>query len=230
MRRRLIRAGWLIVPALLLAAVGWFGTGPDTRVPVHWGLDGQPDRFGGRAEALLVLPALMLGLSAVFAILPSIDPRGRNLQRSAVVWQTAWTGSLILLLLLQAMMVAIATGWLPSQGFPAAPTLTLAAVGAFHVLIGNVLGKARPNWFVGLRTPWTLSSDRAWDKTHRLTGRLMVVAGLIALISVWFVPVDRQLVYILPLLLGPALIGVIYSYWAWRTDPARETATPDTVD
>ncbi|WP_291843674.1 SdpI family protein [Maricaulis sp.] len=230
MRNALIRSAALIAPALLLAALGWFGTDGETRIPVHWGVDGQPDRYGGRAEAFLLLPAVMIGLSAVFAVLPAIDPRGRNLERSRVVLNTAWLGALVLLLALQAAFVALGLGWIANEGVGFVPMLTLAAVGALFVLLGNVLGKARPNWFVGVRTPWTLSSDLAWDKTHRLTGRLMVLAGLAILVSIWFVPPERQVFLVLVLALTPAVVGMVYSYLVWRSDPDRQTATPDEVD
>jgi len=210
--------------------MGWFGTDSDVRIPVHWGLDGEADRYGGRVEAFLLLPVIMIGLSAVFAILPAIDPRGSNLKRSSVVLGTAWMGLLAFLLALQAGMVALGLGWLSGDGVGLVPTLTLAAVGGLQILLGNVLGKARPNWFVGIRTPWTLSSDLAWDKTHRLTGRLMVLSGSVILVSSWFLPSERLTVLVLIVALAPMVVGLVYSYLVWRSDPDRDTATPDDVD
>ncbi|BDX01083.1 SdpI family protein [Maricaulis maris] len=230
MKRGLIRSVVFIVPALVLAALGWLGTDSTTQIPVHWGMDGQPDRYGGRLEAFFLLPAMMAGLSVLFAILPSIDPRGRNLERSRIVLQTAWMGSLGLLLVIQAGLVAIGLGWVDPADTSLVPTLVLAGVGALSVLLGNVLAKARPNWFVGIRTPWTLSSDLAWDKTHRLTGRLMVLVGLAILSGVWFLLPEQQLALVLVASLAPAVVGMVYSYLVWRSDPARETATPEDAD
>lgn len=229
MKRELIGSGVLIVPALALAGLGWMGTDATTQIPVHWGVDGQPDRYGGRTEAFLLLPAIMIVLTGVFAILPAIDPRGRNLQRSRVVLGTAWMGVLALMLFVQATLVGLGLGWIAAGDETLVPTLILSGVGALYVLLGNVLGKARPNWFVGIRTPWTLSSDLSWDKTHRLTGRLMVVGGLVLLIGVWLLPVDRQIWLVLASALTPAVTGIIYSFFVWRSDPARQTSTPDDV-
>jgi len=229
MKRELIGSGLLIVPALALAGFGWMGTDATTQIPVHWGVDGQPDRYGGRAEAFLLLPTIMIVLTGVFAILPSIDPRGRNLQRSRIVLGTVWIGVLALMLLVQAILVGLGLGWVAASDETLVPTLILSGVGALYLLLGNVLGKARPNWFVGIRTPWTLSSDLAWDKTHRLTGRLMVVGGLVLLTGVWLLPVDRQIWLVLASALTPAATGIIYSFFVWRSDPARQTSTPDDV-
>lgn len=230
MRAALLRSMVFILPALVMAVAGWLGTDADTRIPVHWGIDGQPDRWGGRLEAFFLLPAIMIGVSLAFAILPAIDPRGRNLARSRVVLNTAWSGTLALLLVLEAAMLAFGLGWVDADGTRFMPGLSLTAVGILFILLGNVLGKARPNWFVGIRTPWTLSSDLAWDKTHRLVGRLMVLAGLILLAGVWFLPARLQFGLALIAGLAPAVIGTAYSYWVWRNDPTRETAMPDELE
>lgn len=229
MRAALLRSIIFILPALAFAGAGWFGTDAEARIPVHWGIDGQPDRWGGRLEAYFLVPAIMVAISLVFAILPQIDPRGRNLARSRVVLNTAWEGTLALLLVIEAAMVALGLGWIDAGNTEWMPTVILAAIGGLFTLLGNVMGKARPNWFVGIRTPWTLSSDLAWDKTHRLAGRLMVVAGLALLIGVWFIPPNLQIGLVLIAGFTPAVIGTAYSYWVWRNDPARDTATPDDV-
>ncbi|WP_323760836.1 SdpI family protein [Maricaulis sp.] len=229
MKRDLIASALLILPALALAGFGWMGTDTTTQIPVHWGLDGQPDRHGGRVEAFLLLPAIMIVLTGVFAILPLVDPRGRNLQRSRVVLDTVRLGVLTLLLFVQGILVSLGLNWIGPDEVTFVPTLILSAVGALYVLLGNVLGKARPNWFVGIRTRWTLSSDLSWDKTHRLTGRLMVAGGLVLLAGVWALPPERQIWLVLVSALTPAAIGIVYSFLVWRSDPTRQTLTPDDV-
>ncbi len=230
MKRELILSGLFIALALVLAGLGWLGTDATTQIPVHWGIDGQPDRYGGRFEAFFLLPAIMAGLSVLFAVLPSIDPRGRNLERSRIVLQIVWMGVLALLLLVQTILVGLGLSWIEPADETLVPTLILTAVGALYVLLGNVLGKARPNWFVGIRTPWTLSSDLSWDKTHRLTGRLMVAGGLVMMAGVWFLSAERQIGLVIATALIPAATGMVVSYLVWRSDPARQTATPDDVD
>ena len=94
------------------------------------------------------------------------------------------------------------------------------AMGTMFVVLGNYLGKVRPNWFVGVRTPWTLSSKLSWSKTHRLAGWVFVVSGAATIVSGVFAP--KLFVFVL---LGTILPGsiamVVYSYWVWRSDPDR---------
>jgi uncharacterized membrane protein len=79
--------------------------------------------------------------------------------------------------------------------------------------MGNFLGKVRKNFFLGIRTPWTLASDEVWAKTHRLGGWCFVIAGVLVALSAVLVPDVQWLVYII---IGMALIPVVYSYIAYR--------------
>src|SRR6185436_11875995 len=87
------------------------------------------------------------------------------------------------------------------------------------VLLGNYLPKIQPNWIIGVRTPWTLSSDLAWRRTHRLAGPLLVAAGFLSLAVALFRP-DAATSVMLSLLVVTAVISAIYSYLVWRQDPA----------
>ena len=93
----------------------------------------------------------------------------------------------------------------------------------FIAVIGNVLGKARPNWFGGIRTPWTLSSDRSWDVTHRWAGRLFMLAGLASVPILWLTPVDTGWILMAVAIGVAALAPVVLSYFVWRNDAQRET-------
>jgi uncharacterized membrane protein len=86
-----------------------------------------------------------------------------------------------------------------------------------------VLSKARPNWFAGIRTPWTLSSDKSWDITHRWGARLFMIAGLISLAALWIAPVNTGWIIMAAAVGAAAIIPIGVSYWIWRNDPERET-------
>ncbi len=94
------------------------------------------------------------------------------------------------------------------------------AVGAILIVVGNLLAKVRPNWFIGIRTPWTLSSKTAWDRTHRLGAWLFVIAGALVLADV-FVPLPYRMVPLVALPAGAAIVAAVYSYFAWRTAPDK---------
>jgi uncharacterized membrane protein len=98
--------------------------------------------------------------------------------------------------------------------------MTGLLVGALFFLVGNLMGKIRPNWFVGVRTPWTLSSKRSWTRTHRFAGWVFVVGGLCFMGAgvfrahvMWNVAAG--------LLVAGIIATVVYSYLVWRTDPDR---------
>ena len=94
------------------------------------------------------------------------------------------------------------------------------AVGAMFFVMGNVLGKLRPNWFFGVRTPWTLSSKLSWNKTHRLAGWVFVLGGLL-LMAAGLVGTPTAMGIAFAVLMAGVLGAVTYSYFVWRSDPDR---------
>lgn len=223
-RKGLIASVPLIAIMVAIAVYGWIATPAGAAIPVHWRLDGTPDRYGAKLEGFALLPAIALGLTALFAVLPRIDPRGANLQRSPAPYLVAWIGVLAILTAAQAMLTLVATGAVSAEESAALmPRVVVVAVSLLFVALGNVLGKARPNWFVGVRTPWTLSSDYSWDKTHRLIGRLWVAAGVLSVVAALFAPAPWLFAVLLTGVLGSALVAVVMSYVWWRRDPVRET-------
>ncbi|MGY6660879.1 MAG: SdpI family protein [Glycocaulis sp.] len=206
---------------LALAVWGWVATPEGAQVPVHFAADGSVNRYGSRLEAFGVMPLMALGLCALFALLPVLDPRGGNLRRSRPVVLVSWAGAVWLLALVQGVITLTVTGILADASW--IPRLVGVAVGVLFVGIGNVLGKARPNWFVGIRTPWTLSSDRSWDVAHRWGGRLFVLAGLVSIGAMLVLPLTAGFIVLLAATLGAALVPAVLSYFVWRGDPDRET-------
>lgn len=218
----------LVISVIVVAAMaalsiwGWMVTPADAQIPVHWSAHGEVDRYGSRLEAFAALPAIAAIISILLALAPQIDPRGRNLAKSGPLLTTVWMGVLALLFVSHLALILSATGTIEPDG-SLAPRLILLAVAVFMVVLGNMLGKARPNWFVGVRTPWTLSSDRSWDITHRWAGRGFVVTGLGGGLAGLTLPIEQAFTVFFTLL-GVTVIGaVILSYMSWRSDPDRET-------
>lgn len=203
-----------IIAAMLAAAAASWSRAPE-RLPVHWNLAGEVDRWGGKAEALLVLPAIAFGMYLLFTFLPRLDPGRRNYERFAGPYRLIMLGVLTLMAVLHAVSLAPVYGITPNIN----RVLPFAA-GLLFVLIGATMGKLRPNWFVGIRTPWTLSSKRAWTRTHRLGGWLFLASGLVVAVVSIAAPA-----FSIQVLLGSAItvaaITIVYSYFVWRTDPDR---------
>ena len=203
----------LIAGMFLLAAVSW-STAPD-RIPVHWGMTGEVDRYGGRLEGLVAIPALGALVYLLMLFLPRIDPGRANYARFGGAYYTVRAAVLVIFAVLYGVTHLIIRGVQVDM-----PQVVGLVVGAMFFLFGNLLGKIRPNWFVGVRTPWTLSSKRAWTKTHRLAGWVFILGG----IAIMAAGVLQNAVAVW-LATGVLLVGLagatVYSYLVWRTDPDR---------
>lgn len=212
----------LILAMLGITAWAWPSIAADAQVPVHWGLDGVPDRFGSKWEALLTLPIVSAALTAVFLVVPFFDPRRKNLERSAKLWNAAAIGTVLLIAALHVFLVLTATGRdVDIRNF------LLPGIAGLFLVLGNYLGKSRSNWFAGVRTPWTLSSDYSWEKTHRWAGPLFMLTGALTLLA-WMVASPEIALYVMiGAVAATSLISIVLSYVFWRNDPDRANANGD---
>lgn len=208
----------LIVAAAIIASAVVYPKLPMT-VPTHWDMLGRPNGWGSRVWGAWVLPTVMLLLWALMRVLPAIDPRGANYAKFGEAFEAIVISILLYMLGLHLIILRA------SLGYPVAMQRVLPiGVGILLVLIGNLLPRARPNWFIGIRTPWTLSSDRVWEKTHRVGGRAFVAGGLAILIAGLVTPQWAH--YVLVAVVVVCSLGaVLYSYIAWRREqtPAHVT-------
>lgn len=174
MKKGFLLASGAVIAASFAAALLAYPRLP-ARIPVHWNVDGVADGFGPRSM-IFGFSALMLALGALWLVLPRVSPRRYEVERFGAAW---WrSGALIVALsgYVQAMLVWHLLGGPVGMDRALGGGLALLAV-----LLGNVLGKVRRNFWLGIRTPWTLASERVWYATHRLAARTMVMGGLLAL-------------------------------------------------
>lgn len=180
------------------------------RVPSHWNIAGQVDGYQSRLAAVLLLPAATLGLWLLLLGVAYIDPRRESYSRFRPTQLLFISLMALFFLFLQLVTLGSALGLAISV-----PRLVSLAGGLLIAGIGNELGRLRPNWFFGIRTPWTLADDEVWRRTHRVAGRLFVVAGIVMALSALF-PVEVGGVVTLLAVGGAALGAVAYSYFIWR--------------
>src|SRR6267378_1495016 len=174
----------LIVAAAVIASAVVYPRLPE-RIPTHWELSAHPSGTvptpnGGssRLWGAWALPVFLLGMWALVIILPKIDPRGSNYAKFGGTFE----GIIVSIMLFMLGMHIIILG--AALGYPVAMDRVFpVGLGVLFIVIGNLLPRARPNWFVGIRTPWTLSSDRVWEKTHRFGGHVFVAGGVIITIT-----------------------------------------------
>ena len=181
-------------------------------VATHWGWDGQPNGNSSALVACLVAPGMGLLLAALFAVIPRIDPRRDSWAEHGPTYYLLANVVLTLVAGMQVLLLGQALGW----GVPI-PRMMVAAVGGLFVLLGSLMPSMRPNWFMGIRTPWTLSSDTVWRKTHLVGRTCFVLAGLL-LISTGFFSSQVAVGLIIIAVGAAALTPVVYSWVAWKTE------------
>jgi uncharacterized membrane protein len=209
LRTPLIASAILI--GLILAASLWaWGRLGDAPVATHFGVDGRPNGYMAKLPALMMTPAIAVGLTVLFAVLPAIMPSNSRLERSWGPYVVVWLSILALLTATHIAMLSYALGQPIDMR-----RVVVIGVGGLFAIVGNLLGKVRYNYVFGVRTPWTLSNERVWDRTHRFAGRMLALGGLTTLGAGLLTPpafADQLHLVVLVCILFPAAASVGYSF------------------
>jgi uncharacterized membrane protein len=209
-----MRSRWfgLVVAALALAASIWaFPQLPPT-VATHWNLRGTADGFSSRAVAISIIPVVILLMTGLFNVLPRLDPRHENYSRFIGTYWLIANAVIVFMLVAHGMIIATGLGYSVRID-----RLMPIGVGVLFIVLGNYLTRVEPNWFVGIRTPWTLSSDTVWRKTHRTGGWLMVIGGLVVASSA-ILPQGAFLPLFITAIVIMAVIPIVQSYVLWKRE------------
>ena len=193
--------------ALAVYAVIVYPALPDP-MPTHWNAAGVADDYMAKPYGTAVLASVPVFIFLLYKLIPVISPRGFRTE--------SFTGVLNILMTVSVVFGAV-IGVVALQAAMGADfnmsTVVMVAVGLLLMILGNFLGKVRKNFFIGIRTPWTLASDEVWAKTHRLGGWCLVAAGLAMALAAVIAPGATWIIYIV---ITAALIPVVYSYFAYR--------------
>lgn len=207
--------GLLLLSLAVLAAMAGFACitlqqlPPGATLSVHWNAAGEVDRTAPAALALAMPVGVTALVTLLFAIIPFMEPLQQRMEKSESLYRAAWIGLLAVMAMVE---VAIA---LPAYGLNDLGILPVLAVGLFFVLLGNVLPKSRPSFFLGIRTPWTLSDPENWIATHRFGGRMMMLGGFM-IMATPVLPVPVRLGWMLAAIAVMVIPPVIYSWWIWK--------------
>jgi uncharacterized membrane protein len=216
LRAPLIWSAVVIGAMLALSAWAWMVLPADAALAVHWGMSGSPDRFGGKAEALLLTPVIAIALAGLLAILPALEPRREHLLASAGPYNTIWISLMVFMGAVHTAIVLAALGVPVGVG-----TVVPAGVGFLFIVVGLQFRRLRSTFFVGIRTPWTLSSERSWEVTHRLGAWLFVGLGLLVVLAALLGPPEALVWSILGGVIAVVIVLAVVSYVAWRDDPNK---------
>jgi len=198
-----------VIVALMALASAFYAPELPGEMAIHFDAAGEPDNYMQKEVVLAGSVGFAAGIAALFAVLPRIDPLGENFAE----FQTAYDGFAVVTIAFLAYIHGLVLAYNLGVEFGMLQA-TIPATAVLYLLLAVLLWRAEQNWFVGIRTPWTLSDERVWNRTHRHTAPLFAIAGLLALGGVLF-PEYATLLLTVPVLVV-ALWSTLYSFLLYQ--------------
>lgn len=196
-----------LIPTLdLIACLILFPNLPD-KIPVHFDINWQPDRYGSRLE-LLIFPLGLLFILLMAEVLPLIDPKRKNYQNFKQIYTMFYAGIAIIIIGIQVVSLL--------QVFEI-ETINLLPIlmGTMFAFLGNFFPKIKANFFMGIKTPWALSDEENWNYTHRIGGRYWFFGGILMMFTALLpVSLSGKLSFVIVMVV--TLMPMIYSYLFYR--------------
>ncbi|AYE52447.1 SdpI family protein [Priestia megaterium NCT-2] len=198
----------------LLTLVAWLIALPHlpATMPIHWGANGEADGFATKINAMILTVGIMVLIYFIIAFVPRIDPRKENYKYFSKTYNIVLNAVLLLFFFVNMSTILQGLGY----NVPMAYIAPIMA-GLVFIIIGNYLQRVRSNYFMGIRTPWTLSNENVWKKTHRLSGKIFFIGGLLILISA-FLPDGYKSVIMWGSIVLCVAIPYLYSYLAYKKE------------
>lgn len=201
---------FVLVAIAFLAGTVLYNQLPDP-MPSHWNAAGQVDGYMSRFWGVFLLPLMTAGMLLLFLAIPAIDPLRANIAQFRETYNLLIVGFTFYMLYVHGLTLAAALG-VPFN----MTVMLLPAVGLLFIGIGLILPRAKRNFFIGIRTPWTLSSDTVWAETHRVGAWAFGLAGVVTIMSAFLG--EAGIWVLMPALLLAVFVPVVYSYILWRRE------------
>ena len=205
---------WL--PLVVIVATIAFSAAVYRRLPdpmvIHWNAAGEPDGYGSRAFGTFLLPFVILFIWGLLLVLPKVDPRRANIEQFRDSYDLLVIAVVSVTCLLHVGILGSALGWPIQVG-----RLVPLAIGGLFLVLGTLLPRFKSNFFFGIRTPWTLSSETVWARTHRVGGTAMMVVGAL-LVLAGVLGTARWLYVAIGGAAALVVVVLVYSYAAWRSE------------
>lgn len=179
----------------------------------HWDINDQVNGYMPKFWGVFLMPLITSGMLILFLVVPGMDPLKANIAQ----FRESFNLFIVLIITFMLYIHGLTLAW--SLGFTnfKMSAAMLPFMGVLFIAIGFILKKAKRNFFIGIRTPWTLSSDSVWDKTHQLGSVLFMASGVLAVIGGFFGGMVAFWMMFIPLI-GSSLLLVIYSYVLYRAE------------
>jgi uncharacterized membrane protein len=202
----------IVIAAATLAGLMLWNRLPDPMAS-HWNVNDQVDGYMPKLWGVFLLPLITLGMFLLFLVFPSIDPLKANIAQ----FREAFNLFVILIVGFMIYLYGLTLAWnLGYSNFRMSGAM-LPAIGLLFVFIGFVMRQAKRNFFIGIRTPWTLSSDTVWDETHRVGAVLFMISGALAFLGGFFGGTAAFWMLFAPIM-GSTLFLLVYSYLLYRRE------------
>ncbi|TND10445.1 MAG: putative integral membrane protein [Bacteroidetes bacterium] len=197
---------WLALLApFVLIAIRW-NDFPE-RIPTHWNIHNEVDDWSDKIPSLLVFPGINLLLYALMLVLPKFDPKRMNYERFAKAYFSIRLALHYFFAGVVIVMLMAALGYEINMG-----RIVVTGCCLLFLVLGNVMGTVKHNYFVGIRTPWTLNDEDIWNRTHRLAARVWVICSLLLILPALLLPLPWMAGVFFAGILVMVLVPVIYSY------------------
>jgi uncharacterized membrane protein len=197
----------LVILSFALGIV--FYSSMPNKIISHWDAKGIADGYSSKFIGLFLVPIISVLMLILFLILPKIDPMKKNYLKFRKYYDSFILIFILFLLYIHIITIIANLGFKFNMNY-----LIIPAMGVLFFYLGIMLEKAKRNWFIGIRTPWTLSNDKVWNETHKRGGKLFKLAGFISILGIFFGSYGYLFVLIPVLLFSMYLI--LYSYLKFR--------------
>lgn len=207
---------WILALAPFVLVAVMYGRLPD-EIPIHWNINSEVDSFGNKA-ILWWLSCISPVLAVLLVALPNIDPRKKNYSK----FRGFYDAFVLVMMLFMLMLVGMTIFASLNLGKISIETVVVIAVGLLFVIIGNMLPKVKSNYFMGVKTPWALSNDEVWNKTHRLAGYLFFFGGVITIIIAFFLKQLALFIGLIAIVTIIVVVPTVMSYVWYKRLPQEQ--------
>lgn len=203
-----LRKDWGILILIVLGfAIGvYLYPSLPRRVPNHWNSRWQIDGYVSKAFVTFGLPLINLGMYVLFIALPYIDPKRKNYERFEPTYQYLKYLLIIFFLGVEVTSLLIATGAIVNTA-----VFIQILISLLFILLGNVMGRFKHNYFVGIKTPWTLANEEVWNKTHRMAAPIWVIGGIVNIILT-VTGMSFNGIGFITIIAAIVIVPIVYSY------------------
>jgi uncharacterized membrane protein len=183
---------------------------PDS-VPLHWNIEGEIDEYGDKSELILIPILLPLLIYLIFTIAPMIDPKGKINQMGKKYFSLKMAMTIFMSVLAMIIIYAVKNETLYN------PNYIVLLIGILFVILGNYFKTLRANYFIGIKTPWTLENETVWKETHKLAGKIWFIGGFIVILSSLLLDQKTNFSIFIGITIIISLVPVVYSFFKFKS-------------